>query len=73
VTAEWRLAVAETCIGSGSCTGVAPGHFVLGPDHRSHPVTAEVAPDGSVLDAAASCPVEAISIVELATGAAIEP
>lgn len=69
----WRVSVdRESCIGSGSCVGLAPRYFVLGPDHRSRPVTAEVEPDQVVLDAAASCPVLAISLTDLDTGAVVE-
>ena len=69
----WRVRVGSTCIGSGSCVGIAPGQFALGDDNRSHPLNAEIAPDEAVLDAAASCPVEAITIVDVETGEAVEP
>jgi ferredoxin len=69
----WRVRVEGSCIGSGSCAGVAPGHFALGADNRAHPLTSEFAPDAVVLDAAASCPVEAILVVEVETGEVVEP
>jgi ferredoxin len=53
--------------------GVAPAHFALGEDNQSHPLAIEIEPDDSVLDAAASCPVEAIMIVDTETGDTIEP
>ncbi|MGV9806925.1 ferredoxin [Micromonospora chersina] len=59
---EWRLHVDPTrCIGSGICAGVAPQHFVL-VDGLSRPVAERIAADESVLDAAESCPLEAIVV-----------
>lgn len=69
----WRVEVAETCIGSGVCAGTAPKHFTLGDDNRSHPASGPVGPEESILDAAASCPVEAIRVVDTESGAEIEP
>jgi ferredoxin len=69
----WRVTVNETCIGSGVCAGTAPRHFALGEDGRSHPLACPVAPDQVVLDAAASCPVEAIAVSDAETGAPVEP
>ncbi|MCP3783511.1 MULTISPECIES: ferredoxin [Micromonospora] len=62
---EWRLHVDPTrCIGSGICAGVAPEHFVL-VDGLSRPVAERIAADESVLDAAESCPLEAIVVSDL--------
>ncbi|GAB3348935.1 ferredoxin [Micromonospora halotolerans] len=62
---EWRLHVDATrCIGSGICAGVAPAHFVL-VDGLSRPVAERIAADESVLDAAESCPLEAIVVSEV--------
>ncbi|WP_262283209.1 ferredoxin [Micromonospora sp. MA102] len=62
---EWQLHVDPTrCIGSGICAGVAPGHFVL-VDGLSRPVAERIAADESVLDAAESCPLEAIIVSEV--------
>ncbi|GHJ56949.1 ferredoxin [Micromonospora chersina] len=62
---EWRLHVDPTrCIGSGICAGVAPRHFVL-VDGLSRPVAERIAADESVLDAAESCPLEAIVVSDL--------
>jgi ferredoxin len=51
------------------CVGIAPRHFRLDHDDRSHPVRAEIEPDQAVLDAAESCPMEAIAITDAQTGA----
>lgn len=62
---EWRVHVDPTrCIGSGICAGVAPQHFVL-VDGLSRPVAERIAADESVLDAAESCPLEAIVVSDL--------
>jgi ferredoxin len=71
---RWRIDVDRArCIGSGMCVGTAPGRFELDGDSRSHPVTETGPADQAVLDAAASCPVEAITVVDTATGEAIDP
>ena len=67
----WKLSVDRACIGSGSCVGVAPRHFQLDADQRSHPIAVQVEPDDAVLDAAASCPIEAITVTDLETGAEV--
>jgi ferredoxin len=69
----WRVDVDSACIGSGSCVGVAPNYFAMDAGHRSHPTRTDIEPDDTVLDAAASCPVEAIAIVDLDTGEPIDP
>jgi ferredoxin len=70
----WRITVDHTCIGSGSCVGIAPDRFELDEaEGRAHPATPDVAPDDeAVLDAVASCPMEAISVVDLDTGKTVE-
>ena len=66
---RWVIVVDKsTYIGSGVCAGTAPGRFVLDEQQRSGPVEAEIAPDETVRDAAACCPVEAISLVDADTG-----
>jgi ferredoxin len=69
----WRVTVDDTCIGSGSCVGISPAHFALGEDNRSHPLCTQIEPDDAVLDAVASCPVEAIRVMALDTGEIVEP
>jgi ferredoxin len=61
----WRVTVDDDCAGSGMCAGIAPRHFRTDDGDRFQPVTAEMEPDDSVLDAAASCPMEAIRITDL--------
>jgi ferredoxin len=70
---RWRITVDRgTCIGSAVCVGTAPNRFVLnGP--TAQPVDDEIDPDDDVLGAAESCPMEAIRVVEIATGKVLAP
>ena len=70
---RWTVAVDKgTCIGSAVCVGTAPGRFALDERQRSGPLAADIAPDEAVRDAAASCPVEAISLVDADTGEQVD-
>jgi ferredoxin len=70
---QWRVHVDATrCIGSGICAGTAPGHFVL-VDGLSRPLAERVAPDEVLVDAADSCPVEAVVVSEVDTLRRIAP
>ena len=69
----WRITIQDTCIGSGVCAGTAPRHFAIGDDGRSHPLASPAAPDDVVLDAAASCPMEAITVTDIDTDTLVEP
>ncbi len=71
--AAWRVGVTPDCIASGVCLSLAADRFALGEDGRSHPVAELVAPEDAVLDAAASCPMEAITLHDVTTGEPIEP
>lgn len=63
---RWRVAVdADRCVGSGVCVGTALGRFVLD-GGRSRPVDELTEPDQAVLDAAETCPTEAIAVVDAA-------
>jgi ferredoxin len=70
---RWKVSVDKNaCIGSAMCVAVAPGRFVLDEQQRSSPVEAETDPDEAVRDAAASCPSEAISLVNADTGQPVD-
>ena len=69
----WRAQVGPGCIGAGSCQSLAPHRFVPAEGTRSRAVEGVFAPDESVLDAAASCPAEAITVMDAATGEVVEP
>ncbi|HEY8373547.1 MAG TPA: ferredoxin [Pseudonocardiaceae bacterium] len=69
---RWTVQVdAGVCIGSGMCASIAPRHFTLDGD-RSRPVAERIAPEESVLDAADSCPMEAIRVFD-ETGTQLAP
>ncbi|MFF8596270.1 ferredoxin [Streptomyces sp. NPDC015220] len=69
----WQVRVdAKACMGTGICAGTAPGRFELR-DGASHPTSESVAPAREVVDAAESCPVEAILVTHRGTGARIAP
>jgi ferredoxin len=70
---QWRVTVDRgTCIGSGVCIGTAAVHFSL-VGERSQPAAELIAPDEAVLDAAESCPVEAILVRAADTGEVLAP
>jgi len=69
---SWRVSVDDSCVGSGMCIAIAKEHFRLDREDRSHPTRAEMAPDDAVLDAAMSCPMEAIRVVDATTGEVVE-
>jgi ferredoxin len=70
---RWKISVDKNaCIGSAMCVAIAPNRFALDERQRSGPVTAEIDPDEVVRDAAASCPSEAISLVEAGTGQPVD-
>jgi ferredoxin len=70
---RWKISVdKDLCIGSAMCVGIAPGRFALDERQRSGPVEAEIDPDELVRDAAASCPSEAISLVDAGTGEPVD-
>jgi len=69
----WRLAVdGDTCIGSGMCAGIAPDLFTLS-NGVSRAEPNPIAPDPAAIDAAESCPVEAITVRDAADGHLIAP
>jgi len=70
---RWIVEVDGACIASGMCLGIADSYFVPGADGKTRPVTAEVDADEVLLDAVASCPMEAIKVFDQKTGEPIEP
>ncbi|MEV7892016.1 ferredoxin [Streptomyces sp. NPDC002817] len=69
----WEISVdTETCVGSGVCTHLAARRFQLA-EGRSRAVSAIVPADQSVLDAAESCPMESITVVERSSGHLLAP
>ncbi|MEU8180789.1 ferredoxin [Micromonospora sp. NPDC049044] len=73
MSAAWRVEVdARRCIGTSICAGTAPEHFRL-VDGLSAPVADVVTPAEAVIDAADSCPVEAITVRDAADDRLIAP
>lgn len=61
---SWRVEVDDTaCLGSGMCAALAPEFFVLG-EVVATPVRARVEPSEVLLDAADSCPAQAIRVLD---------
>jgi ferredoxin len=70
---RWKLSVdKDACIGSAVCVSVAPDRFVLDERQRSGPVETEIDADEVVRDAAATCPSEAIRLVDADTGRPVD-
>ncbi len=70
---RWKVSVDKSvCIGSAICIAIAPDRFVLDERQRSGPVEAEIDPDEVARDAVASCPSEAISLVDADTGQLVD-
>lgn len=60
---RWQVEVDRSvCIGSGLCVANAPDGFRLDASRQSHPVQEEADAAESLLAAAESCPVEAITL-----------
>jgi ferredoxin len=69
----WRITVdGDRCMGSGVCAGVAPGYFQVDAG-TARPLAELVDPDDAVRDAAESCPTEAITVRDAATGEVVAP
>ncbi|MFI2645826.1 ferredoxin [Streptomyces sp. NPDC018610] len=69
----WRVRVDEkACMATGICAGTAPGRFRVH-DGASHPTSEIIPPAPEVIDAAESCPMEAILVTHRGTGARIAP
>ena len=62
----------DICIGAAPCVTVAPGVFQLDDENKAYVVDAKAADDETLLLAAQSCPVQAISLFD-ETGKQIFP
>lgn len=61
------------CIASGDCVETAPAVFQLDTDGKSEVINSAGAPDGTIVAAARSCPVKAITVINEDTGEQIFP
>jgi ferredoxin len=72
--AKLKITVNKTrCIASGDCVETAPAVFQLDAEGKSEVANATGAPDGTIIAAARSCPVKAITIVNEDTGEQLFP
>ncbi len=63
---KWQIEVHPSkCVGSGSCIAMARQQFVFDDQRHSKALQEVIDPDAAVLNAALSCPVDAIRIVEI--------
>jgi ferredoxin len=71
---RWHVEVDRSvCIGSAQCLHHAPDGFRLDSARQSHPVRPDTDAAEQLLQAAESCPVEAIVITVLGSGEAVFP
>ncbi|MFJ3226697.1 ferredoxin [Streptomyces sp. NPDC086783] len=71
---RWHVEVDRSvCIGSAQCTHLAADAFRLDAGRQSHPAAPDTDADEHVLEAAESCPVEAITITLLTSGEPVFP
>lgn len=54
----------EACIGAAPCVTIAPGVFQLDDENKAHVVDQNAADNDTILLAAQSCPVQAISLFD---------
>jgi ferredoxin len=67
--ARWRIRIdQDICVGSGTCTSIAPDFFTLNEEDRSCAPSTPVPPDPRLIDAAELCPTGAIELVDDETG-----
>lgn len=66
VKTKWQIEVHPArCIGSGSCIVMARKQFEFDDERRSRALHDMIDPDEAVLNAALSCPVDAIRIIQI--------
>jgi len=63
---RWKVTVnRDTCLGSGICAATSPHHFRLD-NGKSQALQDDIEPDDIILDAAETCPAEAITVYNTA-------
>jgi ferredoxin len=63
----------ELCYGFGDCVSSAPDVFELDDDEKAFVIDPNGAPRDDLIEAAANCPVMAITIRDASTGAEVFP
>ena len=70
---RWKISVDKNvCISSAMCVAITPDRFALDEQQRSGPAETEIDADELVRDAAASCPSQAISLIDADTGQPVD-
>jgi ferredoxin len=70
---RWRVSVdRDVCQSTGMCVLNAEGYFRLRGGY-SEPINEEIDPDDDVVDAAESCPTEAIRVTSTEDGRVVAP
>lgn len=73
-TTRWKVSLDQgSCISSGICQALAPGRFEVRAGTPARVVSEEVDREDALLDAAESCPVEAIGLVDARSGDVVYP
>lgn len=63
----------ELCISAASCVAMAPNHYKLDENGKAEALAEEVDFDQAAVNGAMSCPVLAITIIDVETGKKIYP
>jgi ferredoxin len=63
----------ELCYGFGDCVSSAPGVFELDDEEKAVVIDPNGAPRDDLVEAAANCPVNAITIMDAQTGETVFP
>ena len=61
------------CIAASNCIGMAPRVFMLDGSKKAIVIDAKGADEGTIIEAAESCPTEAISLYDEKTGEQVYP
>jgi ferredoxin len=71
--ARWRVSVdRDACVSSGNCVALA-GELFEHTGEGARPRSEEIDPDDAVVEAAETCPMEAIRIVDMSDDSVIAP
>jgi len=74
MTQQWNATVnPRVCVRTGLCVATAPDEFDVDDDGRGRPSADTQPASPTLLDAAESCPVEAITLIDSATGERVFP
>ena len=66
---KWEVVIdAETCIGCETCANIAPASYRMRDDNIAEYIDPPGDDDETILNAAQSCPVDAIIVTDAATG-----